>query len=193
MAGKIPSPARGSQMLSAQHPWWAVRAPGHPDTEPPVCRTHDGAAPQVKAAAERCELDRRARSLVGQMGTDLKSHVNDPLADLTGILNQDMAMVARYEAVSEQQGDLGGIGPRRQRRLPRRAGRRQPAVELMIKSGVAAKVLALHEEQARAAASAKGDHQARCGDHRSRHLHRRCQYRPDGNHAVCSPRSRTRR
>jgi hypothetical protein len=66
-------------------------------------------------------------------------------------------------------------------------------VELMIKSGVAAKLLALHEEQARAAASAKGDHQARCGDHRSRHLHRRCQYRPDGNHAVCSPRSRTRR
>ena len=46
-------------------------------------------------------------------------------------------------------------------------------VELMIKSGVAAKLLALHEEQARAAASAKGDHQARCGDHRSRHRHRR--------------------
>ena len=66
-------------------------------------------------------------------------------------------------------------------------------VELMIKSGVAAKLLALHEERARAAVSAKRDHQARCGDHRSRHLHRRCQYRPDGNHAVCSPRSRTRR
>ena len=26
-------------MLSAQHPWWAVRALGHPDAEPPVCRT----------------------------------------------------------------------------------------------------------------------------------------------------------
>lgn len=57
-------------MLSAQHPWWAVRALGHPDTEPPVCRTHGGAA-QVKAAAERRELDCCARSLVGQMGTDL--------------------------------------------------------------------------------------------------------------------------
>lgn len=64
---------------------------------------------------------------MGQMGTDLTSHGNDPLTDLTAILDQDMAMVARYEAVSEQQGDLGGNGPRRQRRLPRRAGRRQPA------------------------------------------------------------------
>jgi hypothetical protein len=52
-------------------------------------------------------------------------------------------------------------------------------VELMIKSGVAAKLLALHEEQARAAASAKGDHQARCGDRRSRRRRGRDHHRRD--------------
>jgi hypothetical protein len=75
---------------------WGVRG-----TEPPVCRSHGGAAPQVKAAAERRLAEREVREIALQLDVDPQDFSTDPLTWLNDLIRRGAAMVERFGRLAE--------------------------------------------------------------------------------------------